>query len=136
MDRSYYRRQPDIELGDDFRLKRNLANCYLQDRESQKNHNFTGMGDWFPVHDAYATETMGAIQDRTEEHLGTADIATAQARRQLLQSINEVEAGGEPLHVVRNPADNDFSNLVVINEEIDEDTDIHEFCLSKAREYA
>ncbi len=136
VDRSYYRRMPDIELGDDFRLKRNLANRYLQDRKAQKTVNYTGMGDWFPTHDAYASETMGPIQDRTEEHLGTADIAIAAARRQLLMGINEIGAGGDPLHVVRAAADNDFSHLVVVSQVVDEDTDIYEYAMGKAREYA
>jgi hypothetical protein len=136
VDPSYYLRLVDIELDGDLRLKRNLTNRYLQDREAQKSGNYTGMGDWFPVHDAYATETMGAIQNRTEEHLGTADIAIAAARRQLLHGITDMESGGEPPHVVRAAADNDFSDMVVVSEVVDADTDIREFTNARAREWA
>jgi hypothetical protein len=42
---------------------------------------------------------MGAVVDRSREHLGPADRAVIQARRLLLQAIAAVEAGGTPLGV-------------------------------------
>jgi hypothetical protein len=39
---------------------------------------------------------MGAIQDRTKEHLGTSDKAIVQYRRLLRQEIDKVAAGGRP----------------------------------------
>ena len=38
----------------------------------------------------------GAIQDRTNEHLGTSDKAIVQYRRLLRQEIETVAAGGKP----------------------------------------
>jgi hypothetical protein len=46
------------------------------------------------VHDQWAVESMGAIQDRTREHLGTTDKVIMANRRLLLQAIETVKAGG------------------------------------------
>ena len=44
------------------------------DPEDQRSRTFLGMGeDDINVHDQWAVESMGAIQDRTREHLGTSD---------------------------------------------------------------
>jgi hypothetical protein len=39
---------------------------------------------------------MGAIYDRTKEHLGTADLAVIQGRRRLLRGARDLMAGIEP----------------------------------------
>ena len=46
------------------------------------------------VHDQWACESMGAIQDRTREHLGTTDKVIMANRRMLQQAIDTVEQGG------------------------------------------
>ena len=46
------------------------------------------------VHDQWACESMGAIQDRTREHLGTSDKVIMANRRMLLKAIETVQAGG------------------------------------------
>jgi hypothetical protein len=48
------------------------------------------------VHDQWACESMGAIQDRTREHLGTSDKVIMANRRILLKAIETVQAGGVP----------------------------------------
>jgi hypothetical protein len=48
------------------------------------------------VHDQWAVESMGAIQDRTREHLGTSDKVIMANRRTLLKAIETVQAGGTP----------------------------------------
>jgi phthalate 4,5-dioxygenase oxygenase subunit len=48
------------------------------------------------VHDQWAVESMGAIQDRTREHLGTSDKVIMANRRMLLKAIETVQAGGTP----------------------------------------
>ena len=45
------------------------------------------------VHDQWAVECMGAIQDRTREHLGQTDKAIIRYRRMLLRAIDDVAAG-------------------------------------------
>ena len=51
------------------------------------------MGADINVHDQWAVESMGTIQDRTREHLGTADKAIVQYRRLLRQEIEKAAAG-------------------------------------------
>jgi len=78
-----------------FRSKRNRENNYLLDRRVQRTETFTGI-DGVNVQDRAVQESMGAIVDRSREHLGPADRAVIQARRLLLQSIAMVETGGTP----------------------------------------
>lgn len=84
-----------------------------------KTKTFTGMGYNFQAHDAFATESQGAIQDRTVEHLVSSDKAIIAARKLLLNAINDVKRGRDPQHVVRDPAANRFSHLQVFSEIID-----------------
>ena len=67
---------------------------------------------FFVVHDQYATETQGGIQDRSVEHLGTTDKAIAAHRRLLLQAIRAVQDGAEPPNVTHDPARNDYEDLI------------------------
>ncbi|MBI2768416.1 MAG: Rieske 2Fe-2S domain-containing protein [Burkholderiales bacterium] len=61
----------------------------------QRTQTFLGMGeDDINVHDQWAVESMGAIQDRTREHLGTSDKVIMANRRTLLKAIESVQAGG------------------------------------------
>jgi hypothetical protein len=55
------------------------------------------MGTDINVHDQWAVESMGAIQNRTREHLGQSDKAIIQYRRLLRQEIEKVASGGKPL---------------------------------------
>jgi len=48
------------------------------------------------LHDQWAVESMGPIQDRTREHLGTTDKVIMANRRTLLKAIETVRAGGRP----------------------------------------
>ncbi|MEO7393257.1 MAG: Rieske 2Fe-2S domain-containing protein [Ramlibacter sp.] len=63
--------------------------------DEQMDQTYLGMGeDDINVHDQWAVESMGAIQDRTREHLGTSDKVIMANRRVLLQAIATVQAGG------------------------------------------
>jgi hypothetical protein len=63
--------------------------------DEQRDQTYLGMGeDDINVHDQWAVESMGAVQDRTREHLGTSDKLIVANRRQLLQAIESVENGG------------------------------------------
>ncbi|MBW8316531.1 MAG: aromatic ring-hydroxylating dioxygenase subunit alpha, partial [Hydrogenophaga sp.] len=67
------------------------------DAEEQRTRTFLGMGeDDINVHDQWAVESMGPIQDRTREHLGTTDKVIMANRRMLLQAMDTVEQGGTP----------------------------------------
>jgi phthalate 4,5-dioxygenase oxygenase subunit len=61
------------------------------------HRTYLGMGeDDINVHDQWAVESMGAIQDRTREHLGTSDKVIMANRRTLLQGHRHRAAGGTP----------------------------------------
>ena len=65
--------------------------------QEQFTKTYLGMGeDDINVHDQWAVESMGAIQDRTREHLGTSDKVIMANRRLLLKAIEAVQAGGVP----------------------------------------
>jgi hypothetical protein len=65
------------------KLRATKANHYLQDRAAQRNYSFTGITG-VREQDTAVVEGMGAIVDRTKEHLGTSDMAIIGMRRQLL----------------------------------------------------
>jgi len=78
-------------------------NDYLMDRERQKHVNFSGLENVTPIQDGAMQESMGAIVDRTREHLGASDAAIVRMRRRLINAARELEAGQIPPGV-GNPA--------------------------------
>jgi phenylpropionate dioxygenase-like ring-hydroxylating dioxygenase large terminal subunit len=115
------------DISADYRLARNATNRYQQDRASMATQSFTGMGFNFQAHDAFATESQGPVQDRTGEHLVSSDKAIIAARKLILNAINDVKAGREPLHVVRDPKSNEFSHIAVISEVIPAAADFKDY---------
>ena len=81
----------------DYRSRKNRNNGYGFDANEQADRTYTGMGTDINVHDQWAVESMGAIQDRTREHLGQSDKAILRYRRLLRQEIETAAAGGRPL---------------------------------------
>ncbi len=77
--------------------RKNRQNDYGFDPHEQQHETYTGMGADINVHDQWAVESMGAIQDRTREHLGTSDKAIVQYRRMLREQIERVRGGGVPM---------------------------------------
>ncbi len=75
----------------------NKLNDYGFDPHEQEHETYTGMGDDINVHDQWAVESMGPIQDRTKEHLGASDKAIAACRRLLMRAIRDVAEGRPPL---------------------------------------
>jgi hypothetical protein len=98
------------QINPDYTRIRNARNNYLQDRQVQKTQTFTGIED-FLNHDACATESMGAIFDRTQEHLGASDKAVIAVRKFLLASIKNLQQGKEPPHVVYDAGNNWFPHV-------------------------
>ena len=98
------------QIHPDYSKVRNARNNYLQDRQKQKTVNFTGIDD-FLNHDACATESMGAIFDRTKEHLGVSDKAVIAVRKYLLTAIKDLQQGKEPPHVLRDNERNWFPHV-------------------------
>jgi len=81
----------------DYVSRKNKSNDYGFDPHEQETETYTGMGADINVHDQWAVESMGKIQDRTREHLGTSDKAIIQYRRMLRQEIDKAANGGEPM---------------------------------------
>jgi phenylpropionate dioxygenase-like ring-hydroxylating dioxygenase large terminal subunit len=81
----------------DYRSRRNKNNDYGFDPHEQATQTYTGMGLDINVHDQWAVESMGPIQDRTREHLGQSDKAIIQYRRLLRGEIEKVASGSKPL---------------------------------------
>jgi ABC-type protease/lipase transport system fused ATPase/permease subunit len=77
----------------DYAPIRNKANNYQFDPEEQRTSTYTGMGMDINVHDQWACESMGQIQDRTDEHLGSTDIAIKKYRKILRNAIRQLENG-------------------------------------------
>ena len=99
------------QIGPDYRRIRNPSNQYLQDREVQRRADFTGIED-FLNEDSCATESMGAIYDRSSEHLGASDEGIIAVRRFLLDAVKSLHHGLEPPHVIMDAAKNDFPQIV------------------------
>lgn len=82
-----------------YKSRRGRHNEYGFDPHEQEHDTYTGMGLDINVHDQWAVESMGVIQDRTREHLGTSDKAIIAYRRLLREQIKAVDAGETPLMV-------------------------------------
>jgi len=80
----------------DYRPLSGRANEWGYDPAEQAASTYTGMGMDINVHDQWAVESQGAIQDRTQEHLGGTDVAIIANRRMLLGAIKGLQTGAEP----------------------------------------
>jgi len=78
-----------------WRRIRNKDNDYLIDRQLQRTYNYTGLPG-ARAQDQAVTESMGAVVDRSNEHLGRADAAIIMMRRMLLRMARQLEQGVEP----------------------------------------
>lgn len=79
----------------DYIPKSGRHNDWGFDPVEQRDRTYLGMGESdINVHDQWACESMGAIQDRTREHLGSTDKVIMANRRLLTKAIEAVQAGG------------------------------------------
>jgi hypothetical protein len=84
----------------DYKSRKNKSNDYGFNAQEQLSSTYTGMGTDINVHDQWAVESMGPIQDRTKEHLGQSDKAIVQYRRLLRAEIEKVATGETPMLVL------------------------------------
>jgi phthalate 4,5-dioxygenase len=70
-----------------------LSNDFHIDRQLQRERNFTGIPT-IPLQDDAVTTSMGAISDRTREHLGSADAMIIRVRRRLLAAVRAFQDNG------------------------------------------
>ena len=75
--------------------KRNASNDYQVDRAKQRATSFTGITG-INTQDFALQEGMGAIVDRSKEHLGTTDRVIITLRRVLLDALARSERGEAP----------------------------------------
>jgi hypothetical protein len=78
----------------DYVPRKNRRNQYGFDPHEQQHDTFTGMGTDINVHDQWACESMGAVADRTREHLGQSDKAISIYRRLLRSAIEAAGRNG------------------------------------------
>ncbi len=81
-----------------YTSRKNKRNNYGYSVDEQLTATYTGMGNDINVHDQWAIESQGSIQDRTREHLGTTDKGIIAFRRMLVGAIESTLAGeGAPM---------------------------------------
>jgi nitrite reductase/ring-hydroxylating ferredoxin subunit len=90
---AYGRGADDLLPG--YKLKKNMRNDYLIDRDLQRRQVYTGIVG-INTQDFALQEGMGPIVDRSREHLGTSDRAIIAARQLLLEATHAVENGAAP----------------------------------------
>jgi phthalate 4,5-dioxygenase oxygenase subunit len=88
-------RGPNDLIPGTFKLKANLSNDFLIDRQLQKTKTFTGIRG-INTQDIALQEAMAPTVDRSKEHLGTTDKAIIVLRQLLLEAVDEAERGGTP----------------------------------------
>jgi phenylpropionate dioxygenase-like ring-hydroxylating dioxygenase large terminal subunit len=77
-----------------FRMVSDAGNDYRIDREWQRSRgDYTGIAG-IHTQDQAITESMGAIFDRSKEHLGSSDAMIIRTRRRLLTAARELEKDG------------------------------------------
>lgn len=86
-----------------FRLKANTSNDFFLDRDAQRDNSYSGMQS-VPIQDMAIIESMGAIVDRTFEHLAPSDRMVLVTRRALLKAVKENETGGKATPWLSNPS--------------------------------
>ncbi len=106
--------------------RRGAENRYLQSRAAMDS-SYLGMGQIFPIHDLFVTESQGVIVDRGAENLVSSDIAIVRQRRLLIEALAAIREGRDPLGVDRDAARNDYRDLLVLSEIISADTDVDRY---------
>jgi len=75
-----------------YTSRRNKRNDYGYDPHEQMTQTYTGMGHDINVHDQWAVESQGAIQDRTREHLAASDKCIYAYRRMLMKAMERLRS--------------------------------------------
>jgi hypothetical protein len=92
------RRNGRDRLRNDFRKLRNKDNDWMIDRQAQKAETFTGI-EGINLQDHAVQESMGAIVDRTREHLVASDKAIVTARHLLMNAVKSMKENKDPPNI-------------------------------------
>jgi phenylpropionate dioxygenase-like ring-hydroxylating dioxygenase large terminal subunit len=84
---------PNADPRSRWRPVANRDNDYLLDREAQATRRFSGIPP-VKLQDVAMTESMGPVNNRTKEHLGTTDTAIIQMRRSMLRAATALRDSG------------------------------------------
>jgi hypothetical protein len=82
-----------------YASKKNRRNNYGYNPQEQQNLTYTGMGMDINVHDQWAVESLGRIQDRTREHLGKTDAGIIRYRKKLRAAIDALQKPDSAQHL-------------------------------------
>ena len=81
----------------DYLPKNGRHNNWGFNPDEQRAQTYLGMGEEdINLHDQWAVESMGEIYNRTQEHLGTSDLAILQRARQRLLAVLTEEWESRP----------------------------------------
>ena len=105
---------------DRYNITQNYTNDFLIDREAQRNwQSYTGIPGG-RQQDMAMTESMGAIYDRTHEHLGTTDAMIIRTRRAYIRAAEALrDQGIVPASVDHPEAYHQRSGQVVLPRSVD-----------------
>jgi phthalate 4,5-dioxygenase len=84
---------PGVDIDSNYCLDTHEANFWKQDRAAMKAGTLYSGIAGFPRQDVACQESMGPIVDRTQERLGTSDVAIIRMRRRMLENIQRVTDG-------------------------------------------
>jgi phthalate 4,5-dioxygenase len=93
-------RFPDGKSIDIWLPTENRDNHYGLDRDMQRRVNYSGIKG-IETQDRAMTEGMGYVCDRTQEHLGTSDVAVIAMRRVLERRAQDLQKGMRPQAIER-----------------------------------
>ncbi len=110
-------REQRLELYElpDYKPRLNKRNDYGYNANEQATQTYTGMGMDINVHDQWAVESPGPIQDRTNEHLGRSDVGIITYRRLLRRSIKAVQDGERPIMVLSDQEASDIKGPMAVD---------------------
>jgi phthalate 4,5-dioxygenase len=89
---------PGVDLDRNYFRYATIDNWFNQDRVAMKNGSYTGI-EGFTNQDMACQETMGLIADRSQEHLGTSDVAIIRMRRRMLEALRAFNEGQPPIGI-------------------------------------
>ena len=79
-----------------------MENDFFISRETQKTDHYSGIAEFW-AQDAALQVSMGAISDRSDEHLVTGDVGISRVRRRLLQIARDIRDNNTPAPATHDP---------------------------------
>ena len=110
-----FRAKPSSRAFGNWYATATLENDYFQDREAQRATSFSGIPEFW-AQDASMQVSMGTVCDRSQEHLGTSDLAIIAVRKRLLAAAKAMQTDGTiPVESMRPEAYAVRSDAVILD---------------------